>query len=183
MSKKFNTRKIAIMGLFTALAYVSLFFVRIPVMPTAQFLRYDVKDIIITLGGFLFGPLECFIIAFAVGFIQMFSLSDTGIIGMIMNVISTAAFACTATYIYKRKESTVSAVVGLLVGCAVMVVFMLFMNYAVTPIYMGIDREVVKSMLLPVFLPFNTIKGVLNAVGTMALHCTVGKRIKKVIKV
>jgi riboflavin transporter FmnP len=183
MNKRFNTKKIAVLGLFTALAYVSLFFVRIPVVPSAPFLRYDIKDIIITLGGFLFGPLECFIIAFAVGFIQMFSLSETGFIGMIMNVLSTASFACTATYIYRKGETKVSAIAGLLVACVVMVAFMLFMNYAVTPIYMGIERETVKSMLLPVFLPFNSIKGLLNAIGTMALHFTLGKRIKKAIKV
>ena len=51
-----------------------------------------------------------------------------------------------------------------------MVVVMLFWNYLITPVYMGYPREAVVELLIPVFLPFNLIKGGLNAALTMILY-------------
>lgn len=62
------------------------------------------------------------------------------------------------------------AVGGLLAGCLLMVIVMLLWNYLITPIYMGYPREAVAEMLIPVFLPFNLLKGGLNATITMLLY-------------
>ena len=43
-------------------------------------------------------------------------------------------------------------------------------NYLIAPIYMGIPRDAVAELLLPAFLPFNLIKGGLNAAITMLLY-------------
>ena len=51
-----------------------------------------------------------------------------------------------------------------------MVCVMLLWNYLITPIYMGYPREEVVRLLLPAFLPFNFIKGGLNAAITMLLY-------------
>lgn len=51
-----------------------------------------------------------------------------------------------------------------------MVLVMLLWNYLITPIYMGYPREVVVELLIPAFLPFNLIKGGLNAAITMILY-------------
>jgi riboflavin transporter FmnP len=181
MKKGFNTKKITIMGLLSAVAYISLLFIRIPLVPAASFLKFDISDIIVTFGGFLFGPLASFLIAFVVGFIQMITVSESGIIGMFMNVLSTVAFACPAAYLYNRFKTTKSAVIGLLIGCVAMTVAMLLFNYIATPIYMGISRDTVAAMLLPVFLPFNVLKSVLNAVGTLVLYKAVGKIIQNIM--
>lgn len=47
---------------------------------------------------------------------------------------------------------------------------MMLWNYLIAPIYMGYPREAVVQLLLPAFLPFNLIKGGLNAVFTMYLY-------------
>ena len=51
-----------------------------------------------------------------------------------------------------------------------MVIIMLLWNYFLTPIYMGYPREAVAAMLLPQFLPFNLIKGILNTAITMLIY-------------
>ena len=53
---------------------------------------------------------------------------------------------------------------------AVTVGAMILWNYLVTPLYMGVPREVVASMILPVFLPFNAIKCGLNTALTLLLY-------------
>ena len=51
-----------------------------------------------------------------------------------------------------------------------MIIVMLLWNYFLTPIYMGYPREAVAKMLPTVFLPFNALKGGLNAAITMLLY-------------
>lgn len=165
-----KTRKMTTIAMICAVAYAIMAVCRIAVVPSAPFLNYDPADIVITIGGFIYGPLAAFAASLIVATIEMFTVSDSGIIGMIMNVISTCGFACTASLIYKKKKSILTAVIGLFVGVFVMTGLMLLWNYLITPIYMGQSRELVASMLVPIFLPFNLIKGGLNSAATFLLY-------------
>ena len=100
----------------------------------------------------------------------MLTISETGIIGAVMNIVSSCAFAVTAAFIYSRKKSINKALLSLIIGTFVMVIIMLLWNYFLTPIYMGYPREAVAAMLLPQFLPFNLIKGILNTAITMLIY-------------
>ena len=62
------------------------------------------------------------------------------------------------------------AAAGLLCGWGCMVSMMMLWNWLIAPIYMGVPREEVGKLLLPAFLPFNLIKGGLNAAVTMLLY-------------
>lgn len=174
-----KTKKIVILGLLAALAYISLYFIRIPIIPSATFLRYDVKDVIITIGGFLYGPISALFLSIIVSFLQMCAVSEYGLIGFIMNVISTTSFACTASIIYKHNKSHFKVLLSLGIGCICMTIVMLLWNYLITPLYMGVPRSVVKSMILPVFLPFNLIKSILNAIISMILYKVIIKKLYK----
>lgn len=160
-------KKLTTTGMLCALAYVTVVFGRIPLI---LFLKYDPKDVIIAIGGLIFGPLTAFAVSFIVSLVEMFTISDNGILGFIMNVIASCAFACPAAFVYKKKHSLSGAMIGLLCGWVCMVGAMLLWNYLITPYYMGVSREEVAKLLLPAFLPFNLIKGGLNAAITMLLY-------------
>lgn len=177
MQTYIKTKKIVILGLLAALAYVSLYFIRIPIIPSATFLRYDIKDVLITIGGFLYGPMSALLLSIIVSFLQMCAVSEYGLIGFIMNVISTTSFACIASIIYKHNKNDHGAFIGLVLGCIFMTIIMLLWNYLITPLYMGVPRSVVKTMILPVFLPFNLIKSILNAIISMVLYKVITKKI------
>jgi riboflavin transporter FmnP len=162
-----RTKKLTIIGILSALTYVVMFFGRIPVV---GFLKYDPSDVVVAIGGFLLGPLTALAISVIVPVVEMLTVSDTGPIGALMNVISTASFACLAAYIYKKKHDMKGAVIGLASGVILMTVLMLLWNYAITPGYMGVEREDVVAMLVPMFLPFNLFKGGLNAAFAMLLY-------------
>lgn len=164
-----KTKKLTAIGMLCALAYIVVVVGRFPI-GFVDFLKYDPKDIVIVIGGFIYGPLASFAISAVVSIVEMFTISDTGVIGMIMNIISTCSFACTAAFLYKKRHDMAGAVLGLVAGCALMAVAMVLWNYLITPLYMGYPREAVAEMLLPVFLPFNLIKGSLNAGITVLLY-------------
>ena len=164
---KTKTKELTITALLCAAAYAAVAVGRIPLI---LFLKYDPKDIVIAIGGLLFGPLTSFSVAFIVSLIELCTISGNGILGFVMNVISSCSFACTAAFIYKRKHQLSGAITGLLCGWGCMVSVMLLWNYLITPFYMGCPRDTVAQLLLPAFLPFNLIKGGLNAALTLLVY-------------
>lgn len=162
-----KTKKLTTIGMLCALAYAAAAVGRIPLV---LFLKYDPKDIIIATGGLLFGPLTALSIALIVSLVEMVTISGNGLLGCLMNIISSCSFACTAAWIYKKKRDLSGAVIGLFCGWGCMVSAMMFWNYLISPIYMGCSREEAAQLLLPAFLPFNLIKGGINTAVTMILY-------------
>ena len=91
--KKYSVKKLVLLAMLAAVAYIIVALVRIPVV---LFLKYEPKDVVITIGGFLLGPMASFIISAVVSLIEMVTVSETGPIGCLMNLLSTCSFACTA---------------------------------------------------------------------------------------
>lgn len=162
-----KTKKLTTVGMLCAVSYATTVFGRVPLV---LFLKYDPKDIVIAISGLIFGPLTSFSVSLIVSLIEMFTISENGILGFFMNVISSCSFACTAAFVYKKKRKLSGAIIGLFCGWGCMVLVMLLWNYLITPVYMGYPRETVVELLIPAFLPFNLIKGGLNASITMILY-------------
>lgn len=163
-----NVKKLVLMAMMAAVAYLLAFFIRIPVF---GFLSFEPKDVILVIGGFLLGPMAAFITSVVVALIEMVTYSTTGPIGCIMNLLSSCSFACTAALIYRKRHSLSGAVLGLLAGSVTMVATMLLWNYLITPLYMtGTTRADVAAMLVPVFLPFNLLKAAFNSALTLLLY-------------
>ena len=165
-----RTKKLTTVGMLCAFTYMATVIGRIPLV---LFLKYDPKDIIIAISGLIFGPLPSFSVAIIVSLVEMFTISENGILGFFMNVVSSCSFACPAALVYRKWRTFAGAAAGLLCGWGCMVAVMLFWNYLVAPVYMGCSREEVAKLLLPVFLPFNLIKGGMNAAITLLLYRSV----------
>lgn len=157
-----NTKKLTTLAMLSAMAYVLMFVSKI--IPAVQgFLQYDAKDVVITIGGFMLGPVYALIISLVVSLLELVTVSDTGIIGLVMNIVSTAAFSCTASLIYHKVKSMKGAYLSLAAATIALTAVMLLWNYYITPLYMHIPRSVIVPMLPTVFLPFNLVKGLINS--------------------
>lgn len=170
MKKQPNTKKLVLLAMLAAIAYMLAAVIHIPLIPAAPFLSYEPKDVIITIGGFLMGPIAAVVIPLVVAALEMVTVSSTGIIGCVMNFISSAFFCCTAAIIYKKKRDIAGAVLGLVLGSVSMIGVMLLWNWLITPLYMGVPRSSVTAMLVPVFLPFNALKAGFNTALTLILY-------------
>ncbi len=165
---KSNVKNMVLIAMMAAVAYLLVFFVRIPVV---LFLSYEPKDVMLAICGFLLGPVAALAASTVVSLVEMFTISSTGLIGCIMNLLSSCSFACTAAIIYKKRRDLTGAVMGLILGSVIMVVIMLLWNYLITPLYMtGTTRSNVAEMLVPVFLPFNALKAGFNSALTLLLY-------------
>lgn len=171
-----KVRRLTTAAMLAAMAYLLMLIGRIPVV---LFLKYDPKDAIIALGGFLLGPLPAALISITVSFVEMLTASETGIIGFVMNVLSTCAFVLPAALFYRRKADLKHAAIGLAAGVILMTAVMLLWNWILTPIYMGYPRAAVEELLLPVFLPFNLGKGAVNAIVTLLIFRPVSRALRR----
>lgn len=164
-----TTKKISTIGVLSAMALVVATFIRFPIVPAVSFMFYEPKDVILVIGGFIYGPGTVVLMSIITSILEVM-FKGGNVIDIVMNVISTVAFAGTAALIYRKHHSKNGAVVGLLSGVIVTVVVMILWNYIVTPIYYQMPREAVVALMIPGFIPFNLIKYGLNAGITLVLY-------------
>jgi riboflavin transporter FmnP len=173
-----RTKQLTLMAMLAAMAYVAMLITR-PLPKVSGFLSYDLKDVVVAIAGFQLGAIPALAITLVVSLIEMVTVSTTGPIGLLMNLLSTAAFALPPALMYRRDHSLKGAALGLCMGVVLMTAMMLAWNYIVTPMYMGVPRNVVAGMLLPTFLPFNLVKGGLNAAITLLLYKPIVTALRK----
>jgi Predicted membrane protein len=163
-----STKKITTVGMLCAMAMVVNLIIHFPIVPSVSFLNYDPKDIIIVIGGFIYGPFVCFIMSAITSVLEIMFRGGT-ILDILMNMISTCTFALTAAYFYQKNHTKKGAVIGLTLGIIGCTISMLVWNYIVDPIYFQMPREAVVAMLPAIGL-FNVIKSGLNMAVTLFLY-------------
>lgn len=163
-----STKKITTVGMLCAMAIIVNLMIHFPIIPSVSFLKYDPKDIIIVIGGFIFGPLTTFIMSAITSVLEIMYRGGT-ILDVLMNMISTCTFALSAAYIYKKIHTKKGAIIGLTTGVIACTISMLVWNYIVDPIYFQMPRSAVVAMLPAIGL-FNIIKSGLNMAITLFLY-------------
>lgn len=180
-NRHWNTKRLTTMAMLTAIAFVIALICHFIMPPLVENppLKLDLKDTIIVIAGYMMGPLTAALISVVVSLIEMLTISSTGIIGFLMNALQSCAFACTAAFIYKKLHTKNGALISLLCGTVTMTIAMILWNWFVTPLYLGAPREMVEALLLPVFLPFNLIKGGLNTALVLFLYKPIVNTLRK----
>lgn len=165
-----KTNVVCGIGILSALAIILACFARGP-WPSASFLEYSPTDVPLLIATFMYGPVAGVIMSFVVAVIQGVTVSaSSGIIGIAMNFISMLAFSLTAGLIYKKVHTLKGAIIALACGALCGVVVMLLWNIVLTPLYMGVSRAQVIALLPTIFLPFNLVRYISNAVMTFILY-------------
>ena len=176
MTRTTNLKKLSVTAMLCALAYICMFVFKFKV----SFLTFDFKDAILTVIAFLYGPIYAVVSSFLVAGIEFLSISDAGVYGFIMNALSSAVFPASCGFIYKYRRTLTGAVFGSVAAVLSMTAVMLVANIFITPFYMGVARSDVAAMIPSLLLPFNIVKGVVNAAITMIIYKPITTALKKV---
>ena len=151
---------------FSALAYGISLVTNIKI----GFLTFDAKDAVITVASFIYGPVSAVIMSLITAFLEFISIGSTGPWGALMDFVSTFSFTFTAAIIYKYRRRLSGAIIALGSAACAYVAVMMIANLLITPIYMGVDVETVKSMIPTMLLPFNTAKALMNGALVMLIY-------------
>ena len=170
-------------AVLTALASI-LFMIEIPVV---AFYKLDLSNLPVLLGAFSMGPAAGTAILFLKSLIGMMH-STSMYVGELADFIMGAALVLPAAFIYRRKKSRKSALVGMVSGTVIMVIAAVLVNWKIMiPFYMtayGMPMEAVVGMataavpfvdtqwelLLYVTAPFNLLKGVVLSLLTYVMY-------------
>jgi riboflavin transporter FmnP len=119
-----TTRKIAMIGMFSAVAGILMLFeVTIPfIAPT--FYKIDISELPVLICGFAFGPVAGVLTEFIKIIIKLiFKPTSTAFVGELANFCVGSTMILTATIIYHFKKKKTTAIIGCVVGTLVMSVF------------------------------------------------------------
>ena len=175
LMQKTNLKKISVAAMLCAVAYLCMFMFKFKV----SFLTFDFKDAVLCISAFLFGPLYGIASAVVIAFAEFISVSDTGVYGLIMNILSSATFAGVCGTFYKYRRTLSGAITGGIAAVLCMTAVMMVANVFITPYYMGAARSDVVAMIPTLLLPFNLSKGIVNAAITMIIYKPVTSALRK----
>ena len=188
-----RTRKITMIGMLSALAYVIMMFeFPIPAL-IPNFIQMDFSELPALIGAFALGPVEGAAVCLVKNLIHL-TRSQTGGVGELSNFILGAVFVFTAGMIYRRRKSRKTAVIGSLAGALAMALVSIPSNYFLTyPVYakfMPIDgilaayQEIYPNVngllgcLIIFNAPFTFVKGMCSVLITLLIY----KKISPIIK-
>ena len=165
-----KTYKLALMAMYAAISVLAVALIRIPLVPAAPFLVYDMADIPILLAALTLGGPAGGLVLLVVCLIQAFLMGGDGWVGFVMHFVSTGAMIVIFSLIHRKWKGLVGSLVAALLATVAMTLVMIPMNLWLTVVFMGTPRSVVVDMLIPAIIPFNLIKAGLNSFLTVAVY-------------
>ena len=171
-------------AMLTSLAVVLMLTVRFPLLPGAKFLEYDMGDVPVIIATLFFGIPSGAIILTAEALVQALTVSAASSWeGFVMHVLSSCLFLV-ITYLFysagkKREKEKPMLFIGLVISALATAAVMIPLNLIFTPMYLGVPVQAVKEMMLPVIVPFNLMKGAINAAVSFILFLPLKKILKK----
>ena len=184
--RRFTSKRLAFMAVFTALAY-AVSFLEIP-MPIfgAEFLKLDLGNVFIVLISFLLGPIEGVLVCLLKEGLRCFT-STSMCAGELANFLITSAYLLFPSILYKYKKTLKTVIFSLVVACFVatgvallgnrLLIFPTFAYLLGGSIYGMTVSEAFAAFWVAVLI-FNLIKTVLVGLVTMLLY----KRLSNLLK-
>ena len=195
--KFFTTKKIAVIGIFSAIAVV-LHLLDFPLPFAPGFYKLDFSEIPVMVGSYAFGPVAGVMIEFIKILLKLvIKGTSTAFIGDLANFVVGCSFILPASIIYRFRRTRKTAIVSCAVGTATITAFgTLFNAVYLLPAFskfygMPLDTIIgmgtsinasIKDVATFVFFavaPLNLIKGAAVSVVTLLLYKPLMKALRK----
>ena len=180
-ARRNRTHKLTVTAMLSAVAFI-LMFIEFPIPALIpSFVKLDISDLPELLAAFSLGPVYGVAVTFLKNLLHIvFKGTSSAYVGELCNFLLGAVFSLVAGFIYQRKKSRKSALIGAIIGAVLMAIVSVPMNYYVVyPAYVvcyGMPLEAIIGMyqaILPsadslikcltIFnMPFTFCKGMLD---------------------
>lgn len=186
----FNTRKVAMIGMFSAIAMIlHLFDFPLPFAP--EFYKLDFSELPILVGTFAFGPAAGVMMEFVKIMLKlMVKGTSTAFVGDLANFVIGCSFILPASIMYAFRKNKKSAVMACITGTLIMTVFgtafnavyllpafsklygipldqLLAMGTAVNPL---VGEGSIVSFVVACVAPLNLVKGASVSLVTLLIY-------------
>lgn len=176
---KLGTKKIVVIGIFSAIAFMLQMIGSIVGLKVGGFLEIEFSDLPALIISMAYGPLVGVLIELVKNLLHC-AVTTTGFVGELANFAVNGIFCFVAGSIYKRHKTFKTAIIALVLGVVAMVIGGIFTNlFIMLPLYMPQAEFSAKlSLVLGLIVPFNAVRGLVLVLITSILY----KRISRVIK-
>jgi len=197
-SSRVNARKIAVTGIFTAMAVVLMYLeFSVPFMP--PFLKFDFSELPVLVGSFALGPAYGIVIELLKNLIHLPVTATSGI-GEMSNFITGSIYVFAAGKFYEKHRTRKGAIISMLIATLMLGIIAVPFNYFITlPLYgsvLNFSTEAIvgmsaavnpmitdkTSLVLWAFLPFNILKGLVIGFITFWVYKPISKLINNTYK-
>lgn len=196
-----RTKKIAVIGVFSALAAV-LMYLEFPLPFVAPgFYELDFSEIPVLIVSFIFGPVAGVLTELVKILIKIvIKPTSTAFVGELANFIIGCALVVPASIVYRLKKTRKSAIVGLLVGTLTMALVGMFVNaFVLVPAFAKLFGGVpvsdivaagtaINPAITDIFTfaafavaPFNLLKGIIVSIPTIFIYKFISKTVKSIV--
>ena len=186
----FNTRKLAMIGMFSAIAMI-LHVLDFPIFFAPGFYKMDFSELPILVGSFAFGPVAGVMMEFVKILLKLcIKGTSTAFIGDLANFVVGCSLIIPASAVYSFKKTKKSAIIACIVATLVMTVFgtafnAVYLLPAFSKFYgmpldaiLAMGAEVnplakegsIVSFVVACVAPMNLIKGTLVSVVTLLIY-------------
>lgn len=175
-----STRKIAMIGMFSAIAAV-LHVLDFPIPFAPEFYKLDFSEIPVLIGTFAFGPVAGVMMEFCKILLKLiFKGTSTAFVGDLANFIIGCSFILPASIIYLNKKSKKTAIIGAVTGTVCMTVF----GTAFNAVYLLPKFAQIYGLPLDVIIGMGTaINPAINSVTTLVMFAVAPMNILKGVSV
>lgn len=169
-----STRQLVTMALLCAIG-VLLSFVEFPLLPGVTWLKYDASAMPALVCGFAYGPGAGLAVGVVGAIIHGILMAD--FTGALMNILVVIGFVAPAALVYGRQRTFRGAMAGLALSVVGVIVMAIVGNLLLTPSWLGVPLDAVVALIIPVLIPFNLAKALINAVLTLVVYKSVSNLI------
>ena len=166
-SNVWSTRQLVTMALMCAIGTL-LSFIEFPLLPGVTWLKFDASNMPAMVAGFAYGPAGGVAVGIVTAIIHGLLMAD--FTGALMNILVVTCFVLPAALIYKKKRPYKFAIIGLVFSIIAGVIGSIIGNLLLTPSWLGVPFDAVVALIIPVLIPFNLLKGLLNSVITLIVY-------------
>lgn len=208
--KVFTTKKVAVIGIMSAISAILMIFGEIPLFFAPGFYKLDFSELPILIATFAYGPATGIMMEFIKIVLKvLFKGTSTAFVGELANFAVGCSFILTASVVYSFKKTKKGAIIATIAGTLALTVFgtafnaiyllpafaklygmpldvILAMGSAINPLAKEGD---IVSFVIACVAPLNLIKGISNSVVTLLVYKPLSKFViknepaKKTVKV
>ena len=169
-----STKQMVIMALMCAIGAL-LSFVEFPLLPGVTWLKFDASNMPAMVVGFGFGPGAGVAVGIVIASIHGLLMAD--FTGALMNILCVTCFVLPAALMYHKKRTYPVAIAGLVLSIIAATLAAIVGNLILTPMWLGVPLDAVIAMIIPILIPFNLLKGLINAVLTLIIYKSISNLI------
>ena len=163
-----STRKIAVIGMFSAISAVLMLF-EIPVGFAPDFYKLDFSELPALIGAFAYGPVAGVMIEFVKIILKLlFKSTSTALVGELANFAVGCSFLLPASILYLAKKNKKNALIACIAGTLTMTVF----GTAFNAVYLLPKFSELYGLPLDAIVGMGTaINGSIHSVTTLVIFC------------